>query len=166
MKVIMIAFDNDDGEECIPIGVYTLEGFKKHLQYSMNYIRSGPAHYCVKFMVFIMERDKNLTSISNIEWGANDCTYRISYSANAKDRWIWRAGQEINYEDLINEVEKLLPDQEDVKMKQMETELATYKAHVDKLETQINYLGNHLKYMPDGKGALEAKEHYLSLITK
>ncbi len=150
MKVIVLATG-----QCNLIGSYTLEGFSKYLKYHIDLIQIDNSWLAREHMVFIMKCDFNFKMWST-EWGCNDCTYRINCTKNSGGKYLWCiCNQEYTSEELVTELERLMID-DDNKVKQLEEQIAAYKKHIE-------YLENHIKYMPQGDGAIEAKEHFISL---
>lgn len=152
MKIIMIAADY----HCSPIGSYTLEGFSKYLNYHINEVQADDDWLGRELLLFVMKCDANLNDMWGTEWGSNQCTARIMCIRNDDGKYLWyMRNQEYTCEELVKEIEQYMTNDDD-KVKKLEAEIAAY-------QKRIEYLENHIKYMPDGEGAIEAQEHFVSL---
>ncbi len=162
MKVIMLAAEGERGEDCIPIGSYTLEGLAKYLNYHLNEAQTDNDWLGRELMVFVMKCDTNFAMWSN-EWGSGDCTMRIMCIRNDQGKYGWGLQErEYTCEELVEEIKRFMVDDDD-KVKRLEAEIDKYQKRIEELENNIKYLENHIKYMPDGKGAVDAKEHFYSI---
>lgn len=142
MKVILVVGYMGD-----PIGVYTFERFKKCLLYIMT--TANKNNEWEKWLVYIMDSD-------NAEFDKYVALFAIY--RNLKGECFWQISDKyVTYEEFIKVIEDLLPEEDDEKTKQLRIEISSYK-------NRIEYLENHIKYMPEGEGAIKAKEHFMCLI--
>ena len=163
MKVIVLAEETswkqvNPGPGLILLGVYTLNGFKNYLDNVINEDLSQMMN--TTFTFFICEINENLNSIHDLEtiWQENRIKGRISYWINRDGKLTWHLHEspgdyeEITYENVLDIFNNLL-DEENSKIKELNDKIYDYIQY-------IQYLKNHIKYMPGGSGALEAKEHF------
>ena len=145
MKVIVLTHGLHDAH-----GMYTFDGFQKYLNYLAN---TGWGVHPIT--LFVIECDKNLNNKWDSAWENNEFKREIVCYANSDGKYHWCLNGKDSHEESMKKIEELMSD-EDPKVKQLEAEIATY-------QKRIEYLENHIKYMPEGEGAIAAKEHFESL---
>ena len=157
MKVIIIAFTDENGPPTIMIEcLYTLDGFIKDHKQILNEITTQ-----ISYTIFVYDLDANLNDWHDVSgiWDKSYCTGGITCVRGLTGELQWHYhtsdhdGENVTQEELIELLSKLAND-EQTKMLELEANKAA-------CENYIAYLENHLKYMPDSKGALDAKEHFL-----
>ena len=151
MKVIVLAHSSPC--HYVPLGIYSFDGFQKFLTYMA---KTNQAYSTIT--LFVVEYDQNLMDFGNSIWKSNDYKCTVSVQHYYVGGWCLYKDRDYSHEKFMKEIETLMR-YEDSKVKQLEAELAACK-------TRIEYLETHIRYMPGGEGATEAKEHFESLAEK
>ena len=151
MKVIVI----DAQEETDPIGIYTFEGFQTYLNNLTDRANATNNYEGRLTMLLVVECNKNLNDMWDELVMHADYTCDISYYKGTDGKYHWCLRGLISHEEAMKKIEELMV-YEDPKVKQLEAEIEAY-------QKRIEYLENHIKYMPEGEGAIAAKEHFICL---
>ena len=158
MKVIVIDDNADDVPESI--GIYTFEGFQIFLDNLMDQANAtndwdGNGRVSI---LRVVECNKNLNDMWDAVYSHHHYYTSISFIKDHNGKYQWYLSDHETHEESMKKIKELMV-YEDPKVKQLEAEIEAY-------QKQIEYLKNHIKYMPDGEGAQESKEHFKSLAEK
>lgn len=142
-KVVLVG----EGTPNFLIGSYTLDELQEYLNYYMEKAQAYEDLLGSDILVFIIKQGEN--------WENKPCTCRIRYGRNFDGRYVWVLDEKVIDGNVVSEIAQLVINVD--KIKQLEAEIEVYKK-------RIEYLENHIKYMPGGPGALDAHEHFLSIV--
>ncbi len=164
MKIIVFAEETSwrtvhIGPGIMILGVYTLQRFKSYLDQVINDISKISDS---TYTFYLLDLDENCNSIYDIEsiWIETQQKRRISYWIDRDGNLTWHLHEspsdyeKITYTDVINLFNQLLSEEK--------YKLLTLKNKNDAAKKYLDYLENHLKYMPNSIGAREAQAHFIN----